>query len=73
MHLAEYELPEIDDLNERLLEMARRLGLRLATCSNQLFESARRRDLPVIDLRKIGENIDPRLLACWVSDWWWTW
>ncbi|MGP8060325.1 MAG: hypothetical protein ACLP9C_11905 [Acidimicrobiales bacterium] len=57
VHLAENELPEVDDLNERLLEMARRLGLRLATCSNQLFESARRRDLPVIDLRKIGENM----------------
>ena|GEM_PF-377854 len=59
VHLAEHELPEIDDLNERLLEMARRLGLRLATCSSQLFDAARRRDLPVIDLRKIGENMSP--------------
>ncbi len=59
VHLAEQEIPEVDDLNERLLEMARRLGLRLATCSSQLFESARRRDLAVIDLRRIGENLSP--------------
>jgi len=59
VHLAEQELPEVDDLNERLLEMARRLGLRLATCSNQLFDAARRRDLAVVDLRRIGENLSP--------------
>ena len=33
VHVAENELPEIDDLNERLVEIARRLGLRLVTCS----------------------------------------
>jgi uncharacterized protein YacL len=59
VHVAEQEIPEVDDLNERLLEMARRLGLRLATCSSRLFESARRRDLAVIDLRRIRESLSP--------------
>jgi uncharacterized protein YacL len=59
VHVAENELPEIDDLNERLLEIARRLGLRIATCSTPFTEMARRRGLPVIDLRKIGDNLSP--------------
>jgi len=59
VHVAENELPEIDDLHERLLEMARRLGLRIATCSKSVTDMARRRGLPVIDLRKIGDNLTP--------------
>jgi uncharacterized protein YacL len=59
VHVAENELPEVDDLNERLLEMARRLGLRIATCSSSVAEMARRRELPIVDLRKVGDNLTP--------------
>jgi uncharacterized protein YacL len=59
VHMAENELPEIEDLHDRLLEMARRLGLRVATCSKPLADLAERRGLQVIDLRKVGDNLTP--------------
>ncbi len=59
VHIAENELPEIDDLDDRLLEITRRLGLRLLTTSGALFEGARRRGLVVTDLRRLTDNLTP--------------
>jgi uncharacterized protein YacL len=59
VHVAENELPEIEDLNERLIELARRLGLRLVTCSSQVKEVAKRRGVPVTDLRPLASDLVP--------------
>ncbi|MGH9047888.1 MAG: hypothetical protein ACRDVW_11350 [Acidimicrobiales bacterium] len=59
VHVAENELPEIDDLTERLVEVARRLGLRLVTCSGQVREAAKRRGVAVTDLRPLAEDLTP--------------
>ncbi|HLN18263.1 MAG TPA: hypothetical protein VK277_16100 [Acidimicrobiales bacterium] len=59
VHVAAEELPEYDDQSQRLLEMARRLDLRLATCSGPLKDAARSRNLPVTDLRHLAEDLAP--------------
>ena len=59
VHVAENELPEIDDLNDRLLEICRRLGLRMATCSKALYERGEQRGLRVIDLRRMAGELTP--------------
>ncbi len=59
VHVAENELPEIDDLTERLVEVARRLGLRLVTCSGQVREAAKRRGVAVTDLRPLANDLTP--------------
>ncbi|HMD44668.1 MAG TPA: hypothetical protein VKG43_00810 [Acidimicrobiales bacterium] len=59
VHVAPDELPDIDDPDERLLETARRLGLRLATCSGPLEEAADERALPVTDLRHLATDLAP--------------
>jgi len=59
VHVAENELPEIDDLTDRLVEVARRLGLRLVTCSGQVKEAAKRRGVPVTDLRPLANELTP--------------
>ncbi len=43
VHVAENELPEINDLDDRLLEIGKRLGLRLATCSSRVMDLASKR------------------------------
>jgi uncharacterized protein YacL len=59
VHVAENELPEIDDLTDRLVEVARRLGLRLVTCSGQVKEVAKRRGVAVTDLRPLSNDLTP--------------
>jgi len=59
VHVAENELPEIDDLTDRLVEVARRLGLRLVTCSGQVKETAKRRGVAVTDLRPLANELTP--------------
>jgi uncharacterized protein YacL len=59
VHVAENELPEIDDLTDRLVEVARRLGLRLVTCSGQVRETAKRRGIAVTDLRPLANDLTP--------------
>ena len=59
VHVAENELPEIDDLTDRLVEVARRLGLRLVTCSGQVKEAAKRRGVAVTDLRPLANDLTP--------------
>jgi uncharacterized protein YacL len=59
VHVAENEVPEIDDPTDRLVEVARRLGLRLATCSGQVREAAKRRGVAVTDLRPLANDLTP--------------
>jgi uncharacterized protein YacL len=59
VHVAENEVPEIDDLTDRLVEVARRLGLRLVTCSGQVRETAKRRGIAVTDLRPLANDLTP--------------
>ena len=59
VRVAENELPEIDDLTDRLVEVARRLGLRLVTCSGQVRETAKRRGIAVTDLRPLANDLTP--------------
>jgi len=59
VHVAENELPEIDDLTDRLVEVARRLGLRLVTCSGTVRETAKRRGIAVTDLRPLANDLTP--------------
>jgi uncharacterized protein YacL len=59
VHVAENEVPEIDDLTDRLVEVARRLGLRLVTCSGHVREAAKRRGVPVTDLRPLANDLTP--------------
>lgn len=59
VHVAENEVPEIDDLTDRLVEVARRLGLRLVTCSGQVKETAKRRGVAVTDLRPLANDLTP--------------
>lgn len=59
VHVAENELPEINNLDDRLLEISRRLGLRLATCSKPLYERAVARGLPATELRRIAADLAP--------------
>lgn len=59
VHVAENELPEIDDLTDRLVEVARRLGLRLVTCSGTVKEAAKRRGVAVTDLRPLAGDLAP--------------
>jgi uncharacterized protein YacL len=59
VHVAENEVPEIDDLTDRLVEVARRLGLRLVTCSGSVKEAAKRRGVAVTDLRPLATDLTP--------------
>jgi uncharacterized protein YacL len=59
VHVAPNELPEVEDLEDRLLEMARRLGLRLATCSPFTLAHAQRRHLAATDLRQLVRDLMP--------------
>ncbi|MDA8356428.1 MAG: hypothetical protein M0Z95_09090 [Actinomycetota bacterium] len=62
VHVAPDELPEIDDAGERVVEMARRLGLRLATCSARLRDRATRQGVAVTDLRQMVDRLDAGLV-----------
>jgi uncharacterized protein YacL len=61
VHVAEEELPEVEDPDDRILEMARRLGLRLATCSASLGAKARHRGLAYTDLRQTADALTPEI------------
>jgi uncharacterized protein YacL len=57
--VADNELPEVDDAGDRVLEMCRRLGLRLLTSSGRLRDAARGRGVRVTDLRHLVEQLAP--------------
>jgi uncharacterized protein YacL len=59
VHVVEHELPEIEDLTDRLVEVARRSGLRLMTCSGPVKEAAEQRGVAVTDLRPLAADLIP--------------
>ena len=59
VHIGPDEIPEVDDANTKLLTVARRLGLRIGTCSTVIVEEAGKWGLPVVDLRAIANDLTP--------------
>jgi uncharacterized protein YacL len=59
VHVAPDEVPEVDDPTLKLLTVARRLGLRIGTCSSAVVDEAGRWELPVVDLRGVAQALSP--------------
>ncbi len=59
VHVAPDEVPEADDATIKLLTVARRTGLRIATCSTTVLETAATWELPVVDLRRVTTELSP--------------
>jgi uncharacterized protein YacL len=62
VHLARDEVPEVDDLVIKLLTVARRVGLRIGTCSSAVVDEAVRWDVAVVDLREVAHGLSPEHL-----------
>ena len=62
VHLARDEVPEVDDLVIKLLTVARRVGLRIGTCSSAVVDEAARWDVAVVDLREVAHGLSPEHL-----------
>jgi uncharacterized protein YacL len=59
VHLGPDEVPEVDDLDGKLMTVARRTGLRIGTCSTNVMEQAARWDLIAVDLREVANGLAP--------------
>ena len=59
VHISPDEIPEVDDPTTKLLTVARRLGLRIGTCSSVVVDEAVRWELPVVDLREMANGLTP--------------
>ncbi len=59
VHVAPDEIPETDDPATKLLTLARRLGLRIGTCSTAMAQQAGDWELPVVDLRRLTADLTP--------------
>jgi uncharacterized protein YacL len=59
VNLAPDELPEVDDVTDKILTLARRVGLRIGTCSSHIVALADQWDVRVIDLRDIAGELSP--------------
>jgi uncharacterized protein YacL len=59
VHVAPDEVPEVDDAIAKLLTVARRTGLRVATCSTTVLETAETWELAVVDLRRVTAELAP--------------
>ncbi|MHB1518371.1 MAG: PIN domain-containing protein [Acidimicrobiales bacterium] len=59
VHLARDEVPEVDDPTIKLLTVARRAGLPVATCSSKVVDEAYRWEVAIIDLREIAHELTP--------------
>ena len=59
VHVAKDEVPEVDDPTLKLLTVARRIGLRIGTCSTNVVELAGVWELPVVDLRAVATELSP--------------
>jgi uncharacterized protein YacL len=59
VHIAPDEVPEVDDPTIKLLTVARRIGLRIGTCSTNVVELAGVWELPVVDLRAVATELSP--------------
>ena len=59
VHVAPDEVPEVDDATTKLVTVARRLGLRIGTCSSTVIEMAGDWELPAVDLRRLTGDLTP--------------
>ena len=59
VHVARDEVPEVDDMVIKLLTVARRVGLRIGTCSSAVVDEATRWDVAVVDLRDVAHDLSP--------------
>lgn len=59
VHIGPDEIPEVDDATTKLLTAARRLGLRIGTCSTGVVDEADKWGLVVLDLRRIANDLTP--------------
>ncbi len=59
VHFGPDEVPEVDDLDTKLLTVARRTGLRVGTCSTKVMELADRWELIAVDLREVATGLAP--------------
>jgi uncharacterized protein YacL len=59
VHLIPDEVPEQDDLDAKLLTVARRTGLRIGTCSTAIIDAATRWELIAVDLRAVTSGLAP--------------
>ena len=59
VHIAPDEVPEVDDPTIKLLTVARRIGLRIGTCSSNVVDMAGMWELPVVDLRAVAAELSP--------------
>jgi uncharacterized protein YacL len=59
VHVAPDEVPEVDDPTLKLLTVARRIGLRIGTCSTNVVELAGVWELSVVDLRAVASELSP--------------
>jgi uncharacterized protein YacL len=59
VHLARDEVPEVDDPTIKLLTVARRVGLRIGTCSSKVVDEGSRWDVAVVDLREVAASLTP--------------
>ena len=57
--VSEEEVPELDETADRVLALARRLHVRLATCSSELARRAGVEDVEVVDLRRLLTDLTP--------------
>ena len=55
----EDEVPELEDSGDRALALARRLHVRLGTCSAELAERAEDQGIDVVDLRRLAAELSP--------------
>lgn len=59
VHVSDDEVPELDDTADRVLALASRLHVRLATCSNDLAVRAEADGVEVLDLRRLTAELTP--------------
>jgi uncharacterized protein YacL len=59
VHIAPDEVPELDDIDAKLLTVARRTGLRIGTCSTAVVDAAARWELIAVDLRTVVNGLAP--------------
>ena len=59
VHVAPDEVPEVDDPSTKLVTVARRLGLRIGTCSSAVAEQAGAWDVLAVDLRRMTGDLTP--------------
>jgi len=59
VRISEEEVPQFEDTAERALELARRLNVRIATCSSDLARRADSEGVEAVDLRRLPAELTP--------------